>query len=129
MKSQFTFRKLKSLLYLPSILYQNHFILSSMKETNQLIRPLVSNYSTQKAIEYTQGTTKMEPFYKVEEKTKTSLRSLCLPMISTVRKGKSRTFNASTQIGNKRYLLKSKVHNMNLNFPDVMPSMFQYRNA
>ena len=117
MKSQFTFRKLKSLLYLPSILYQNHFILSSMKETNQLIRPLVSNYSTQKAIDYTQGT------------TKTSLRSLCLPMISTVRKGKSRTFNASTQIGNKRYLLKSKVHNMNLNFPDVMPSMFQYRNA
>ena len=61
MKSQFTFRKLKSLLYLPSILYQNHFILSSMKETNQLIRPLVSNYSTQKAIDYTQGTTKTEP--------------------------------------------------------------------
>ena len=58
MKSQFTFRNLKFFFYLPSIFYQNHFILSSMKETNQLIRPLVSNYSTQKAIDCTQGTTK-----------------------------------------------------------------------
>ena len=93
----------------------------------QIIRPLLNNYSTQKAIDYTQGATKTEPVYKVELE-KTSRRSLCLPMISTIRKGKSRTFHASTQIGNKRYFLKSKAHNMELNFPDVMPSMLQHRN-
>ena len=73
MKSQFACRKLKSLLYLPSTLSRNHFILSSTKETNQIIRPLVNNYSTQKAIDYTQGETKSEPFYKVDltEKAKT----------------------------------------------------------
>ena len=127
MKSPFTFLKLKSFLYLPSTLSRNHFLLSSMKETNQIIRPLLNNYSTQKAIDYTQEATKTEPVYKVELE-KTTCRSLCLPMISTIRKGKFRTFHASTQIGNKRYFLKSKVHNMELNFPDVMPSMLQHRN-
>lgn len=125
MQHQTHFSKIKSLLYLPSELHKENFLLSSMKERKIYIRQPIHGYSINNPLHYDKVIE--SPFYEpiLTEPCTERTHKITLPKLILSRMPKSMTSTKSshsTQTSAPKSMRLKHVSKISLDFPYVKSS-------